>query len=245
MMLIYGHRGAKGDAPENTLPGFRLCLDAGVTRCELDLQLSRDNQLMVIHDPNLKRLSGDRVRVRQKTAAELKKYDVCRSVPGWSNCQIPTLPQLLACCAFDHWQLEVKPLSRKKSVIAVQAIAGLAEEFELHDMLCITSSSKHVLKAAREHAPQLARGLVAENAYIDPVTVALRHDCSLLALNWKLCSEKRVQKARRNGLHVSAWTVNEPGLMLALAQRGVDSLITDFPGLASATLGNGSITPQK
>lgn len=51
MTLIYGHRGAKGEAPENTLQSFRQCLSHGVDRCELDLHLSADNELMVIHDP--------------------------------------------------------------------------------------------------------------------------------------------------------------------------------------------------
>lgn len=51
MTLIYGHRGAKGEAPENTLTSFQQCLSHGVRRCELDLHLSSDNELMVIHDP--------------------------------------------------------------------------------------------------------------------------------------------------------------------------------------------------
>ena len=55
MTLIYGHRGAKGEAPENTLVSFQQCLEHGVRRCELDLHLSRDGELMVIHDPTLKR----------------------------------------------------------------------------------------------------------------------------------------------------------------------------------------------
>ena len=57
MTLIYGHRGAKGEAPENTLASFQRCLEHGVTRCELDLHLSRDGELMVIHDATLKRIN--------------------------------------------------------------------------------------------------------------------------------------------------------------------------------------------
>ena len=59
MTLIYGHRGARAEAPENTLPSFQKALDAGVTRVELDLHLSADQQLMVIHDPTLKRTTGE------------------------------------------------------------------------------------------------------------------------------------------------------------------------------------------
>lgn len=238
-MLIYGHRGAKGIAPENTLASFQYCLDIGVKRCELDLQLSLDEQLIVFHDDNLKRLTGRRGKVKHKTAAELQQYNIRDTTLNWPTaCSIPTLAQLFERCAFDHWQLEVKPLSRKKSVIAIKAIAHLVEQFKLQEMVTITSSSAQVLKAAQQYAPHIARGLVAEYGWLDPIKTAVRYQCSLLALNWTLCTEQRTQKAKAAGLHLSVWTVNEPKLMLRLAQYGVDSLITDFPGLASATLGN-------
>lgn len=238
-MLIYGHRGAKGIVPENTLASFQYCLDVGVRRCELDLQLSLDEQLIVFHDDNLKRLTGRRGKVKHKTAAELQQYKIRDTALNWPTaCSIPTLAQLFECCAFDHWQLEVKPLSRKKSVIAIKAIARLVEQFKLQEMVTITSSSSQVLKAAQQYAPHIPRGLVAEYGWLDPIKTAVRYQCSLLALNWTLCTEQRTQKAKAAGLHLSVWTVNEPKLMLRLAQYGVDSLITDFPGLASATLGN-------
>lgn len=69
MTLIYGHRGAKGEAPENTLASFQRCLEHGVNRCELDLHLSRDGELMVIHDPTLKRTTGRRGKVAEHDAA--------------------------------------------------------------------------------------------------------------------------------------------------------------------------------
>ena len=83
MTLIYGHRGAKGEAPENTLPSFQRCLEHGVTRCELDLHLSRDGELMVIHDPTLKRTTGRRGKVAEHDAATLVTYDAREGGPGW------------------------------------------------------------------------------------------------------------------------------------------------------------------
>ena len=84
----------------------------------------------------------------------------------------------------------------------------------------------------------LGRPVEAEYAWMDPVKTTQRFQCSLLALNWSLCIEKRIRQAQDAGIHVSAWTVNDPALMRQLAQYGVDSLITDFPGLASTTLEN-------
>ena len=239
MTLIYGHRGARGEAPENTLVSFQQCLNAGVNRCELDLHLSKDGQLMVIHDATLKRTTGRRGKVSQHTAAQLMQIDARQNTPAWPTaCPIPSLEQLFTLCPFTHWQLEVKEASRTRAAHIVRAIDQLSARFALQDKIIITSSSRTVLRAAERLAPHLARGLVAEYGWLDPIKVAQRYGCQMLVLSWTLCTEQRLKKAQQAGLHVSVWTVNEPALMRRLAACGADSLITDFPGLAIATLGN-------
>ncbi len=237
MTLIYGHRGAKGEAPENTLASFEQCLQHGVRRCELDLHLSRDGELMVIHDPTLKRTTGRRGKVAQHDAAELVKYDARQGGPGWKTpCPIPRLSELFEKCDFEHWQLEVKSASRVRAARTVLAIKELAERYQLKERITVTSSSREVLRALNRLAPEISRGLVAEYNWLDPLKVARQQGCDLLALKWTLCTPERLEKARKQGLHVSVWTVNEPALMRRLADFGVDSLITDYPGLAVSTL---------
>ncbi|NLC99892.1 MAG: glycerophosphodiester phosphodiesterase [Gammaproteobacteria bacterium] len=238
-MLIYGHRGARGEAPENTLASFQTCLAAGVQRCELDLHLSKDGQLMVIHDTTLKRTTGRRGKVRHYTAAQLQQMDARHNTVAWPTpCPIPTLEQLFAQCSFSHWQLEVKEASKRRAAEIVYAIEQLSARYQLQDKIVITSSSRTVLRAAHHLAPHLARGLVAEYAWLDPIKTAQRYDCSVLVLKYTLATQKRMARAQQVGLHVSVWTVNEPALMRRLAANGADSLITDFPGLAIASLGN-------
>lgn len=237
MTLIYGHRGAKGEAPENTLTSFQRCLEHGVNRCELDLHLSRDGELMVIHDPTLKRTTGHRGKVVEHDAEELVNYDARKGGPGWVKpCPIPRLSELFDKCAFEHWQLEVKSASKVRAARTVEAIAKLAEQFGISDKVTVTSSSREVLSALKRLAPQLSRGLVAEYSWLDPIKVAQHYGCEYLALNWTLCTPERLAKAQKAGLHVSVWTVNEPALMRRLADFGVDSIITDFPGVAVKSL---------
>ncbi|MFV3304468.1 glycerophosphodiester phosphodiesterase [Pseudomonas sp. NY15181] len=239
MTLIYGHRGAKGEAPENTLTSFQRCLEHNVKRCELDLHLSRDGELMVIHDSTLKRTTGRRGKVSEQLADDLVTMDAREGGPGWVRpCPIPRLAELFERCEFEHWQLEVKSASKDRAGRTVQAIHHLVGRFGLRDRITVTSSSRTVLRALEELAPELSRGLVAEYAWLDPLKVAAHYRCDLLALNWMLCTPERLLKAQKQGLHVSVWTVNEPALMRRLADFGVDSLITDFPGLATATIGN-------
>ena len=146
------------------------------------------------------------------------------------------MEELFQQCKFEHWQLEVKSASKVRAARTVLAISELVERFGLREQITITSSSREVLKAARELTPQLQLGLVAEYAWLDPLKVAAHYDCHLLALNWTLCTPERLLKAQKQGLHVSVWTVNEPALMRRLADFGVDSIITDFPGIAVQTL---------
>ena len=239
MTLIYGHRGAKGEAPENTLASFKQCLAHGVRRCELDLHLSKDGELMVIHDPTLKRTTGRRGKVVEHDAEELTQYDARQGGPSRKQpCPIPRLEELFEQCEFEHWQLEVKSASRVRAARSVLAIKALAERHGLLDRVTVTSGSREVLRALKRLTPELSCGLVAEYAWLDPLKVAKQYDCSLLALKWTLCTPERIAKARQLGLHVSVWTVNDPGLMRRLADFGVDSLITDYPGLAVTTLRN-------
>ncbi|WP_373185431.1 glycerophosphodiester phosphodiesterase [Halopseudomonas sp.] len=238
MTLIYGHRGARGEAPENTLASFRQALAAGVRRVELDLHLSADRQLMVIHDPTLKRTTGLGGKVSQHSAAALMQLDARRNAPPWSEaCPIPSLEQLFqACPEFEHYQLEVKSGSRTQSRIVLEAVSELVERFGLQHKVVLTSSSRTLLKTARDETYFLPTGLVEEYGLINPLKSAERYGCRYLILNWKLCKPARIRKAQAMGLHVSVWTVNDPVMMLRLADMGVDSLITDLPHLAVDTL---------
>lgn len=240
MTLIYGHRGARGEAPENTLPSFHQALKAGVRRVELDLHLSADRQLMVIHDTTLRRTTGLRGKITQHSAAELMQIDARRGGPGWTEpCPIPSLEQLFeACPEFEHYQLEVKSGSAGQSRIVLDAVTELVERFNLQDKVVLTSSSRTLLKTARDSSFSLPTGLVEEYGLIDWVKSCKRYGCEYLILNWKLCTPQRVANAKAQGLHVSVWTVNEPALMQRLVEMGVDSIITDFPQLAMETLGS-------
>lgn len=244
MTYIYGHRGAMGEMPENTLPAFQRCLADGVNRCELDIQLSADGQLVVIHDQTLMRTTGRPGRVCDFTAAELEQLNACGRTPTpcRTPCPVPRLACLFEHCQFEHWQLEVKGTTASQAPQMVEALVHLLDQYQLQHQVTITSSSLTILRTLQALAPDLPRGLVAERAIPEPVVQAQRHDCQMLVLHWKLCTARRIEKAQEVGLQVSAWTVNEPDRMRELADRGVHSLITDYPALALSTLGKGSDT---
>ncbi len=237
-MLIYGHRGAAGEAPENTLAGFRRAVGAGVLRVELDIHLSRDEQLVVIHDPTLGRTTNGRGRVRATDAATLKALDARRGGPGWPEMQgVPTLAEVVDTCPeIVHYQLECKsPRVRDRRLMA-ERLAEFYSARELYPRATVTSFDTEILRVIRRVDARLPLGLAAEHARPDPVKLGLSLGVHMLALSWKLCTEARIRAAHDAGLAVSAWTVNDRDRAKELAARGLDSLITDLPS-ALADLG--------
>ena len=95
--LIIAHRGESYDAPENTLASINLAWERGAEAVEIDVHLSKDNQVVVIHDPNTLRVSGIKKKIKNSTVADLKKLDVGSwKSAEFKNEKIPTLKEVLA-----------------------------------------------------------------------------------------------------------------------------------------------------
>lgn len=230
-MIVIGHRGARGEAPENTLPSFLHARTAGIRHFELDVRLSFDERPVVIHDATVDRTTGDSGAVADFPATHLAGLDARANTPGWhAPVGVPMLEEvLIACGDTASWQLEIKSDAAARIKKLVHAMAEVIERLRIAERITLTSLDPAVLKIARKEVPQLARGFVAENAEPAPLIAVREFDCTLLVSNWRLTDENLVAEAHAAGIPVSVWTVND--LMIAERMRniGVDSLITDFP----------------
>lgn len=230
-MIVYGHRGAKGEAPENTLEGFVHAHRQGIRHFELDLVLSKDGIPVLVHDLTVDRTTTFKGRVSEYTLAELTNMDARRNVSSWpSAVGIPSLNQLLD--QFDdleHLQLEVKSDRSPRMNVLSNRLTEIIQARRLYDRVAITSSDIHFLKEIRRRDRNIRLGLVAERKFPRPMGIASRLDVEYLCINWKLISHELVEHAHRKGMHVSAWTVNRIFDMLGLENMGVDSIITDYP----------------
>lgn len=246
-MLIYGHRGARGEAPENTLAGFRRALDAGIRRVELDLRLSRDGVLVVMHDETVNRTTGARGLVSHLSVAELAALDARHNTPPWPDPQpVPTIMQVLeGFPQFLHLQLEVKPVDTNERSLMAERLLALFDAFELRSRATVTSFDHEFLATLRKLGPHIPLGLVADRARPEPLQIAVRLGAHMLVLHRKLCLRRRVTAAQRAGLHVSAWTVNDDATALQLQRLGVDSIITDHPSRIAALLRSPEHSPDQ
>ncbi|MDO3720198.1 glycerophosphodiester phosphodiesterase [Marinobacter sp. chi1] len=230
-MIVYGHRGAKGEAPENTLPGFIHAYRNGIRHFELDLILSKDGKPVLIHDLTVDRTTSHKGSVASYTADELAGMDARKNTSSWpSPVGIPSLEGLLD--QFDdleHLQLEVKSDKRQRLNVLCNRLTEIIQRRDLYQKVAITSSDTWLLKEVKRRNKHIRTGLVAERKFPKPLSMALKFDCDYLCLNWKLCSKSLVESANRRGMHVSVWTVNRIHDMLVMETMGVDSIITDYP----------------
>lgn len=246
-MRLIGHRGARGEAPENTLSGFRYLRDLGVRAVELDIQVSGDGELVVIHDAHLARSTLSGGDVAHKTAAELAQVDAChRAHPHWPHTEgVPRLREVMQVLRdFSHIQFEVKAQSAAHCRVVAEQFPRLWREcgFDKNPAgastprALTTSFNADYLQLMAALAPEIPRGFLFELEFAgDAVATALSLGCVSLGPHQARCDAALIRAAHAAGLQVSTWTVNDVARMHALAADGVDSLITDFPSLALQT----------
>ncbi|GAA6133555.1 glycerophosphodiester phosphodiesterase [Oceaniserpentilla sp. 4NH20-0058] len=229
-MKIYGHRGAKGIIMENSIKGFKLAVSQGIDRFELDIRLSSDGQLMVIHDEKLNRLTHTDLLVSKSHSEDLKRTELKGINEG-----IPTLEDVVkACPSVKHWQFEIK--TQRTEVGFIKPMLELIKSYQLEDNVVITSKHIGTLKAFQKHLPDIARGYVQEWHHPNGLKTAINLGCDFLCLNKTLARKQYIKQAQAKNLHVSVWTVNKIEDMTDLFKLGADSIISDFPQQAKETL---------
>jgi glycerophosphoryl diester phosphodiesterase len=221
--LIIGHRGAAADAPENTLAAFALALEQGADGVELDVQLCADGVPVIMHDATVDRTCDGTGRVADLSLAELRLLTIDNDHP------IPTLDDLFA--TFGRrtlYNVELKALGRGGDGLAA-AVARVIASHGVAEQALVSSFSPLTLRAAQRHLPTgVPVALLRERRATRPAHALLR--ASADHPYYPLIDEALMAWARRRGLRVNAWTVDDPAEARRLVRLGVHGLITNRPG---------------
>ncbi|MDQ8036411.1 MAG: glycerophosphodiester phosphodiesterase [Pedobacter sp.] len=241
-MKLIGHRGARGEAPENTLGGFRYLRDLGVLAVELDIQVSADKELVVIHDSFLERSTLASGQIGEYTVAQLQAVDAThRAFPAWPQTEgVPTLRAVMEVLHdFQHIQFEVKARTEEDSRLVAEKFPALWREFGFGERAYSTSFNPRYLQLLKDSAPEIPRGFLFEKDFAgDAIATALALGCRSIGPHQERCTAELIGQAHSAGLKVSTWTVNTVERMQELARDGADSLITDLPSLALTKAGS-------
>lgn len=236
---IFAHRGASAYVPENTLPAFEKAVDIGADGVELDIHLSRDGRLVVIHDEMLDRTTNGHGFVKDFTLAELKKLDASKTMTnsGFCNLRIPTLGEVYELLADTELLVNVEV---KNSIFLYPGILEKALEAEakygMSGRVLYSSFNHYAMQELKRISPQSKTGLLYSTMLIDPWNAATAANADALHPFFPCIANTpcMIPKCRKNGIAVNTWTVDEPEYIRAMFMLGVDSVITNKPDVAKS-----------
>lgn len=234
MAKIYAHRGASGDAPENTMEAFELAAHQGADGIELDVHLSRDGEIVVIHDETIDRVTGAWGTVGSMSLAELKRYAYNRTHPQFAHAAIPTLREVFEWARplgmAVNVELKTSPIAYEK---LEEKCIELAAKMGMEKLVCYSSFNHRSLLTVKTLDASLPCGLLYEAVMVRPweYAAALGMD-AIHPQFWQLMEPGVVEDTHAAGLAVNPWTVNREVELSRVFDTGVDMVITNFPARA-------------
>jgi glycerophosphoryl diester phosphodiesterase len=224
---VTAHRGYAHAAPENTLSAFRKAIEARADYAELDVQLTADGTIIILHDRDFARVARVPKRPGQMTLAEVKELDVGSTFsPAFAGERVPTLKEVIDLARGRiKLNVELKVYGGDRRIAAATADLLRTEAFE--DQCIVTSLDHEGVQLARRHNPRLRTALIVTYAVGD----LSRLDVDALSVNAGLATDDLLRAAQKHGKEVMVWTVDDPREATRLIERGVRNLITNDPAL--------------
>lgn len=231
-IAIIAHRGAAGKAPENTMASIHRAIKDKCDWVEIDVQESRDGEVVVIHDQDFMKLANVSRKVWDSSLEEIQKIDVGSWFsPGFAGEKVPTLAQVLeAAKGKTRVLIELKYYGH--DVQLEQRVAKIVEQAGMVNEVGIMSLSYRGIKKFQALRPDWPIGLLSSKT----VGNLSRLDVDFLAINMATATPGLIHRIQSSGKQVFVWTVNNQVAMLRLVSFGVDGLITDEPSLAADVL---------
>ena len=228
---IIAHRGASYLAPENTLAAVKLGYELGADAVEVDVHLSKDQQVIVIHDKTTKRTAGKKLKVSKTKVEKLRQLEV----GSWKDEtyrgeKIPVLSEVFALVPEDK-KLVVEV---KSGVETIEPLQKLIAASGIQERLIIISFDKEAIIAAKQHMPDIPAYWLLHSfimtSHDKAIEIAKDNNLEGLDVNHRLVDEKFMQKMEANNLETYVYTVNDAETAEKLYYLGVKGITTDRPG---------------
>jgi len=244
---VHGHRGARAARPENTIPAFEYAIAAGVDVLELDLSVTRDNVVVVSHDPYLEPpiCSGpkDKVAIRESTLAEVRQWDCgAKQNPGFAKQQtvpgtrMPTLDEVFALASKGKFEFNIETkISVQRPELApppdefARLVLEQIRKHRLESRVILQSFDFRTLHAMKKLAPDIRLAALYSGPAEGFVEIAREAGAGIVSPVFPLVTPEQVKAAHAAGLQVIPWTANTSADWKRLIEAGVDAIITDDP----------------
>ncbi|MFC9909840.1 glycerophosphodiester phosphodiesterase [Streptomyces sp. NPDC059862] len=214
--LTIGHRGVMGVAPENTLRSFVAAEQAGLDVIELDLHLSKDGALVVLHDTEVDRTTDGTGPVAEKTLAELRVLDAGQGE------RIPVFEEVLD-------TVDAPLQAEIKDVAAARALAEVMRERDLVERIEVSSFHDEAIAEIARLLPGVRTALIGSRYGTDIVERAVEAGAATVCLNIRRLTLEVVEHAREAGLRIIGWVVNTQEHLRLVRALELDGATTDYP----------------
>ncbi len=226
-MLVIAHRGASTYAPENTFAAYDLALEMGARHIELDVQLSSDSHVVVIHDDTVDRTTDGSGPVTGHTLEALRSLDAGSWFDAkFSGHRIPTFEEVLVAYKGRlHFHTEIKGRSPSLS----ERTAELIRRHAMEEQVTITSFQYIRLEEMRVCAPELPMGWLVREVNDETIGKARKIGVSQLCPEAKIVTPELVRRLHDEGFVARAWGVTTEDLMQQVVEAGADGMTVNFP----------------
>ena len=220
--IAVAHRGGGKEAPENTIAGIAYGIEVGVDMAEIDVRATKDNELIVLHDEDFKRVAGVEKRARELSFASIREQIKIEGEP------VATLAEVL-----KFVQGKIGLLVEIKEPDTTPLIVQTLQKYEATQWCCLISFYPEALQIAKRLDPSITTGL----DYMQlPHTIdkAKKMGIKLLLPQFRLITKEFVQKAHKEELVVGAWSVDAIEDIEKMYANGVDIILSDYPSMLVA-----------
>lgn len=233
MVKNFAHRGFSGKYPENTLIAFEKAVEAGADGIELDVQLSKDGEVMIMHDETLDRTTDGKGPLVSYTCEELQKFDasyIYRGKMGFNK--IPTLREYFELIKNTNIITNIELKTGINEYLGIeQKVWDLIQEYNLADRIIISSFNHYTILRMKAIALKLKCGLLTETWYVDAGKYTHNLGVECYHPHFANMTKNIVNEIKSYGIEINTWTVNKEEQMRDLIEKGIDGLIGNFPDL--------------
>lgn len=234
MTQIWGHRGASGYAPENTLDAFELALKQGADGIELDVQMTKDGELVVIHDEKINRTSNGSGFVKDFTLKELKQKVFNRTIPDYRPVSIPTLKEVYELFQSNQNIINVE---MKTGVFFYPGmedkVLELTAQMSMEDRVIYSSFNHQTMVSMKQKNPRIRCGLLYADGTLDMDEYCRKHQMDALhPAFYNLQYEGFRKRCREKKIPLHVWTVNDKTILRSMLEQKVEAVITNYPDRA-------------
>lgn len=231
---VYAHRGSKNNRPENTLASFEEAMRVGSDGIELDVHLTKDQQVVVMHDEKIDRTTNGKGQIKSYTLEELKRFDAGSWFsPKFKGERVPTLVQVLELLADYPGVLNIEFKTDRNVYPSIEArVAELVDQYRPLFPVVYSSFNHESLIRLKQIKPNAEIALLLWERLADPWRYTKQVGATAQHLWQPTALSETAAQLQDHGIKVRAWTVNQPKNMQLAFEMGLDAIITDHPETA-------------